>query len=280
MKNIDDSLSTYIEDTGKMREQFLDRKNINRQNLIKKGLIRGMIGLDYALPFIIAGAIVCGKYNSDKNFPFVKDNVLERADVEIMDNSLGMHSEKVSYDYTYKNLSFEHSTGWKKDENGLYERTVTVYGTEGIDLSNSEEIFSLSEKEISDKFTIENIKTIKKSELASEDKLYDQACFTIVRHEESMEEFITREETTWENIGNTSGYFIYTLLGGLALTGVKRLFLKTYVKDKLKDKEKRLVFISEEDISEIEELLKIRNQNINLFENDCEVVSYQLRKKR
>ncbi len=174
---LDNSLDNYITNTNKIRKHLLNRRKINCLNLVKKGLVKGLIGVDYALPFIIAGGITLGKYVADDKTPFVRNDVVEKASVEVVDDSLGGHLEKTSFDYNYNDLTFEHSTGWKKDEYGLYEKTVTSYMTEGIDFSNPKEILSLTEKEIGDKFIVSNIKTEKKSVLTDEEKLDTEECY-------------------------------------------------------------------------------------------------------
>lgn len=279
MENNEGGLELYEKKFETLKEQLFNRKSHNLRTFVIRSLINCGIGLDYALPFIIATFIIgCASFD-DENVPFIRDEIVDYASVEMIDTSLGFHSEKVSYDYDYDDLSFEHSTAWKIGDEGLYERTITTYVTEGIDFSDVDKIFSMTKDEIADKFFVSNIKTIKKNELDEEDKMFDDDSFTIVQHKDSETEYVVRKERTSENLLNSGKFIIIALVGGAILTFQKRLFLKTRIKDKLNGEKEKYNYVDEKELDKYKKVYEIREENIALLSEECEVPNYQLRKK-
>lgn len=280
MENKDgDALAVYEKDFERLKEKFLHRRLYNIHAFIIRSLINCGIGLDYALPFLVSAIIIGCRFISDGNAPFIIDEIVDCANVETIDTSSGFHSEKISYDYDYDDLSFEYSTGWSIDDEGLYERVVTSYVTEGIDFSDTFQIFSMSKEEIEDKFIVNNIKTIKKNNLEEEDKMYDKDSFFIVQYRDSETEFTTRKETNYENFWHSVLYLVLSLVGGAILTGGERIFIKVRIKDKLNKYKDKYAYFDEQALHKFNNVFKIREENISLLSEDCEAVSYQLRKK-
>ena len=101
MENNEGGLELYEKKFETLKEQLFNRKSHNLRTFVIRSLINCGIGLDYALPFIIATFIIgCASFD-DENVPFIRDEIVDYASVEMIDTSLGFHSEKVSYDYDY-----------------------------------------------------------------------------------------------------------------------------------------------------------------------------------
>jgi len=282
MDKQEDDLSTYAEDFKKLRERIFHTKKYNRHTFVLRSLINCGIGLDYFLPMLMSSFIVGSKLFSS-NPPFIPNEVIGYASVETFDTSLGFHSEKRSYDFDYSDLSFEHSTGWKINEEGLYERIITIYETEGIDFTDTDKIFSMTKEEIDEKFIVTDIKTIKKNELDDDDKMYMEDSFSIVQHGNLETEFLIRDETLLENVLNSGLYLLVTVVGGAALLGLEKVFIKVFfkisIKDKLKEYKDKYVYVDDEKIPELKRIYKIMEDNMALLDENCSVESFQLRKK-
>lgn len=275
----EDILAIYENDFNKLKDKVLNNKRLNIRTFVVRSLINCGIALDYALPFMIASFIIGCKFFMSDNPPFVYNEVVEFASVETTDTSLGVHSRKISYDHDYNGLIFEHSTGWRIDDEGLYERVSTSYITDGMDFTDVSKIFSMSKEEIEKRFIISNIKTIKKNELEDEDKIYTDDCFVIVQCADSIDEFIIRNETDLENASHSGLYLLLSIVGGALITGLEKIFIKVRIKDKLYNYKDKFVYITNSEINSFESIYKIREENIALLNDNSEVQSYQLRKK-
>lgn len=279
MDRKNNSLSAYEKEVKLIQKQISDKEMYNVKTFVKRSLVKSGIALDYALPFIIASFIIAGKFVHDGNPPFLFDNITEKANVEITDTSEGFHIEKISYDFTYSDTIFEYSTGWNIDEDGLYERMVTSYVTEDVDLNDTNKIFSMTSEEAAEKFVIDDVRVIKKNTLTEEDKIYAADCFTIVKYMPSDEDSITRKESSAENAWHSLVFLFFSALGGLGISRIEKVVLKGYIRDKLKNYKAKLVYLDTEEVEELKDMIIIREDNLSLFDNNAKPKSYQLRKK-
>ena len=242
------------------------RKIYNIRNLLIKPLIKTGIVLDYALPYLLAAIITAYYQTSSGNAPFIADEVYEKTRIETIDTSSKNHVEHYSYDIKYNDKSLEYTTGWVKNDNNLYQRTVTSYRlNDSIDLYNTEKVLSMTKEELDNALIVTNIKTIEKSQLNEEDYIYNEDAVIVINHILSDNESIKRRETFYENTLHTMLFIALSFILGNAMANVKRVLLKTYVRDKLRELEPLYSEISTQDIEEIKAILKLENQNLELL---------------
>ena len=271
-------------DVKKLENQIEHRKLYNMKSYIMKALIKSGIAIDYALPFIIMAIITANDMDEKGNLPFRIDEFIEKARIETIDTSNGTHIEHISYDYDYDEEMIEHSTGWIKNDKNLYERTVTSYRLSNeIDLSDTERILSMTKEEIEKILVVTNVKTIYKNTLTPEDEMYDDDALIIINHTESEDDMITRQETTGENVLNSILYIVISLLEGITLGKLGKIFFKTYFRDILREYEPSFRPINKEELEALKRMLEVKKENLSMIsetENNSNHsnYSYKLRK--
>lgn len=274
------ALEVYEKNFDELKRKIEHKELYNARTFAIRMLINCGVGVDYCLPFLVSAFVVFNIFTEYfNNSPFVKDEVVNYASIQTTYTSSGIHLEKTSYDYNYSAVKFEHSTGWKMGEDGLYERVATSYMTEGIDFNDIDQVFSMSMKEIEEKFIVNNIKTIKKNNLLEEDKIYDEECLVITRGGDSETDFIMKEESDFANFLSSALYVLATVIGGGTFLGVSKIFIKDPVRCKLKKYRENYFYVSEKDLGDLKEIFRIRKENIDLLKEDSVIPNYQLRRK-
>lgn len=261
------------ENIKKIKKRIKYRKIINIRNFLIKKLIQSGIAIDYALPFIFSSIIIGTIQANQGNAPFKKDTIATKANIETIDTSNGTHIEHVLNENEKKTRSIEYSTGWKKINNN-YERIITSYKIDNINLDQKEEIFNLSKKEL-DKLRITDIQKISKKELKPEDEIYNKASTIITNYYKSNDVIITRKETTKENIVNSINYLIYVLSIGGIITVIGEKYTKKSIKDKLKKYASCLEIINKKDIEKVKKIIEIKQQNIQMIEDNTNEKIYK-----
>lgn len=279
MDNRQQLLNKLSNDIKKMENEIEHKKRYNLRNSIVRALIKSGIAIDYALPFILATIMVSTGFK--ENAPFHIDEIREKAAIETIDTSNGIHLEHISYASSYNEEAIEHSTGWMINNQGLYERTVTSYRLDSsIDLNDTDKILSMSKEEIENLLVITNIQTIRKNTLTPEDMIYDSNCLIVINHTISDDVTVVREETIVENIVNSIGFIFLSLCWGYNIRLIGKIFVKTYLRDKLREYEPLYIQINNETIETMKNVLEIKKQNlamINESTNNTEYL-YRLRK--
>lgn len=253
-------------------------RNLGGQALIKSGLV-----LERLLPFLTIAIMLAFNHRNDKTSIMRLDTITEKANVETLDTSSGIHEEKISYDYDYEDSYLEHTTGWVINERGFYERTVTSYRlNEDFDLSKIDDIFNMTKDEIENILVVTNIRTISKNRLLPEDDLYNEEAFIVVNHYESEDIVRERRETTSENCFEIFKYLVLVLYWGASLGNAKKAIIKTYLRDKLRELEPNFKLITDSEISSLKKLLELKMKNLELLEDkeeQDEIYTYSLRRK-
>ena len=200
-------MKKLTKDANRLQNKIEHRKLYNIRNAVVRSLIKSGIAVDYALPFIIVAMIIANAQTSKGNAPFRVDEIVEKAGIETIDTSSGIHLEHLSYDFDYDDELIEYSTGWIVNEQGLYERTVTSYRlNDDIDLENKEKILEMTKDDIDNALVITDIKTVKKNALNPEDQIYNSDAIIVIDHSESEEKTISRLETKSENFLHSLWY--------------------------------------------------------------------------
>jgi len=267
MKN--NLVKSLIEDKINLEKKIRLRETSTIKDFSLKLLVKSGIALDYALPYILATILALNISGFKQNLPFVKDDVKEYAQLETIDTSSGIHIKKTNYDDTYSNEFLEYSTGWKINEDGLYEREITSYKlSDEIDLTDTNKILSMSKEEIENILEIKDIKKIKVSFLGPEDYMYNSDSLIVVNNSKSEEEFIYRNETAGENILNSIYYIIVTIGWRFILMDIKRIIFKNRFKDNLGYYKETLNPINTEDLEKFKEVLKLKEENLKMLDEN------------
>lgn len=220
-------MKKLTKDANRLQNKIEHRKLYNIRNAVVRSLIKSGIAVDYALPFIIVAMIIANAQTSKGNAPFRVDEIVEKAGIETIDTSSGIHLEHLSYDFDYDDELIEYSTGWIVNEQGLYERTVTSYRlNDDIDLENKEKILEMTKDDIDNALVITDIKTVKKNALNPEDQIYNSDAIIVIDHSESEEETITRLETKSENFWHSLWYIVLVLSYGNNVRLLEKIFVK------------------------------------------------------
>lgn len=267
MNKRDKLLKKLSKDVKTLENEIKHRKIYNIRNFVVRTLLQSGIAIDYALPFILTSIVISQIYTSRFSSPFSIDEIVEKANIETIDTSSGFHQEKVSYDFSYNKELIEYSTGWHKNDKGLFERTVTSYRiSDEIDLSKTEEILSMSKEEIENILVITNIQIICKKALTKDDDIYTQDALIIINYKESENEFRTRQETLAENIGNSIYFIILSLLWGNCVRIIEKVFIKTYIRDNLRSYKSLFRRINKEELNTMKKILEIKKKNLELID--------------
>lgn len=285
MKDRNELVNKLSTEVSSLEKRIEHRKLYNIRNFVISMVLKSGIFIDYALPFILASIIVAQIYTEKENAPFIIDKIKEKASVETVDTSSGIHLENISYDFKYGDDILEHSTGWITNDNGLYERTITIYQiSDKIDLTKTDKILSMSKEELENILDVIDIKTIRKNTLTPDEEIYNKDMIIIVNHIEKEDEIIVRDETILENILNSSTFILLSLLGGMFIKYTGNIFIKTYIRDKLKEYEPCFKPIRKKDLEAVKELLEVKKENLIMISDDSNTIGdsleypYKLRK--
>lgn len=276
-------MKKLTKDANRLQNKIEHRKLYNIRNAVVRSLIKSGIAVDYALPFIIVAMIIANAQTSKGNAPFRVDEIVEKAGIETIDTSSGIHLEHLSYDFDYDDELIEYSTGWIVNEQGLYERTVTSYRlNDDIDLENKEKILEMTKDDIDNALVITDIKTVKKNALNPEDQIYNSDAIIVIDHSESEEETITRLETKSENFWHSLWYIVLVLSYGNNVRLLEKIFVKTYMRDKLREYEPSFRKINKEELDTMKKILKMKQENLSMLNNEnnssIDGYSYKLRR--
>lgn len=259
-------VNMFSRDVKTLENRIKHRKIYNILNFIVKLVLKSGIAIDYMLPFMLASLVVANSYSAKGNAPFRVDEITEKANIETIDTSNGIHLENVSYDFSYDDELIEHSTGWIINDKGLYERTVTSYRiSDEIDFSETDKIFSMSKEEIEHILVVTNVQTICKNTLTPEDKIYAEDALIIINHYKSDDETIIRQETLSENLLYSIGFIVMVLLCGNTFRNIEKLFVKTYIRDILKSYESLFRQINKKELEEMRRILEVKKQNLAMI---------------
>ena len=224
-------MKKLTKDANRLQTKIEHRKLYNIRNAVVRSLIKSGIAVDYALPFIIVAMIIANAQTSKGNAPFRVDEIVEKAGIETIDTSSGIHLEHLSYDFDYDD---------------------------------------------------ELIKTVKKNALNPEDQIYNSDAIIVIDHSESEEETITRLETKSENFWHSLWYIVLVLSYGNNVRLLEKIFVKTYMRDKLREYEPSFRKINKEELDKMKKILKMKQENLSMLNNDnnsgIDGYSYKLRR--
>lgn len=262
IKNLKDDINN-IEDKINNPDLYNHRTNSIRK-LIDIGLL-----IDYALPFILAGICIFCASCLYGNPPFSKDKVIVKANVQTIDTSIGIYNKKISFDYKYDDeITFQHSTGWEKNDYGIYERIVTSYKIDNsININNKDEYLCLTKQQVENCFAIENIEKIQKNILGPEDSLYDNDMLYITSFKKDRNIVGIRKENSNEVKLANSIYLILTYFLGQKFKPLTDFLVGRHIKYKLGEMKKKYRKVSDLQLEELKNILEIKKANFALLED-------------
>lgn len=285
INNRNELVNKLSSDLKRLENKIKHRKIYNFRNIVVELLLKIGIDIDYALPFIFTAVIIAYSNAAEGNTPFYIDEITEKAGIETIDTSNGIHLEHVSYDFSYDDELIEYSTGWITNDKGLYERTVTSYRMSNeIDLSDTDRILAMSKEEIEKILVVTNIQTIRKNTLTPEDEIYAKDALIVVNHTESEDETIIRQETSSENVGKSIWFIIMALCWGNNVRIIEESFIKINIRDKLRKYEPLFTPINKNELETMKKILELKKQNLAMIDESAKNIgenkdfSYRLRK--
>ena len=256
-------------DINKLQNKIKHRKIYNVRNFVIKSLIKNGIAFDYALPFIVSAMILASSPLEEGNAPFQIDEVVQKAEIEMIDTSSGRHLEYISYDTSCDDKLIEYSTGWIINNYGLYERTVTSYRLNyEVNLEETEKILSMTKAELEGILTVTNVRTIQKNSLDPEDSIYDDDAIIVVDYIESNDKTLTRLETNRENISHSFLCVLLTLILGWCIVCGKKVIFKTYIRDQLRGYASYFRQINEEELEKMKKILELEQKNLSMLRGE------------
>ena len=256
-------LKSLTKEVKDMESMIKNAKLYKLKKQFKKNLIKSGIVLNHIIPYALASFISYGSVSAIGYNPFSYEKVKENAKIETFETSTGLNRKTSSKDIEYGSNSFGHTTSWKLNDNGLYERTITVYEIDdSIDLYDTDKLLSMTKEEVEAKLNIIDIKTIQKNVLNEEDKIYDEDMLIITRSTEDEDDFKMRNETFFENILDVGFWLALTIVFGATINVINKKLFK--LDEKLKTIDESIV-IEEVDVSTISEVLKVKKHNLEMI---------------
>lgn len=246
-----------------MENMIKNAKLYKLKKQFKKNLIKSSIVLNHFIPYALASFISYGSVSAIDFNPFSLEEVKENAKIETFETSTGLNRKTSSKDIEYGSNSFEYTTSWKLNDNGLYERNITVYEIDdSIDLSDTDKVLSMTKEEVEAQLNIIDKITIQKNILNDEDKIYDEDMLIITRSLEDEDDFKMRNETFFENILDVGFWIALTIVFGATINVINKKLFK--LDEKLKTIDESIV-IEEVDVSTISEVLKVKKHNLEMI---------------
>lgn len=268
MKTKKTLLKELKHDLQKLETKVKNQKRYNiyahsMQALIKSGMV-----LEQSLPYIIATIITYNIGQYLNTTPFTIDQIKTNKIIETTDTSTGIYHKRISWNENYENIpSFIHTTGWIKNNQGLYERTITTYETNQITKENIETILELSKEEVENNFKVLNIKTIQKNILEPEDELYTEDMLAITHTTQDITSQKITKESEERNMLHTTAMISCVLGQAFYLKKLtKNISIK--IKDKLEEKGSEFKPISKKEIETLNQIMNLQKENLELIEEN------------
>lgn len=281
MKNKKALLKQLKNDLQKLETKIQNQKRYNIYAHCMQALIKSGIILEQSFPFIIATAITYNLGQYCNSTPFIIDKVEINKIIETTNTSTGIYHKTISWNEKNKNNpSFIHTTGWTKNQYGLYERTITTYKIDhSITEENIETILELSKEEVENNFEVLNIKTIQKNILDPEDELYTEEMLTITHTTEDINDKKLINEPGSRNMLHTGIMGLFILWQD---TYIKRLTknISNKIQDKLTEKEAEFKPISKDEIEKLNQIINLQKENLKLIEETNQTEQTYTKKRK
>ncbi len=201
-------------------------KHINVKNRAMRDLNITAKTAQLVAPYLVTAGIIAGGFSSLLgDIPFYPNDewkVYAQVTTEI-DNNGNFKTERLYNDCNYNNYStLYYYSAWKKDENGLYSRSVQTYS---INNNSPEKIIELIKKEdlnFEDIFgqPCSNITETKNN--LTEDEFQEKPYIKAVLYNKDKNDYIIHQETVEENIFLSFGYLVLVFTAGYIIYNFKK----------------------------------------------------------
>ena len=235
-----DDLEKHLQkDINQLKKKIVHPNIYNLKICAKKTIFRSAIVLNRVVPFVVSGIILSNSFGS-----FIRTNEVKKyAQVEKTITSTGIELEETSFTKPKDKDMLQHSTAWKQNSRGLYERTLTTYLFEFQEQDSEETLLSMSEEELRNRFIISNIEVFQKSYLTKEDLLYEEDMILLTTFYEDKKQVKYSQKSILYRCGELFAYNLLIFLLGLGLTGVVNVLIKPSIYKRLKYGECKLEFV-------------------------------------
>lgn len=219
--------------------------------------------LESFLPYFIASFLGTGVLHVYDRSIFTLDNVKYYENVQEAEYSNGISYTNSSQFESFSE-SFYTSTPWGVLENGNYERTETYYSLDALKNYEVSQLLSMSDEEIKNLFPMVNSKRYVKNVLDEEDLKYDEDLVVVVTVSREYDERFDRMQTIPENIFDIFIASLITIISGITIS---KVLIKHHFSDRMNVNLDELKKIN---IEEYQNLLKIRQDNLDLLKDDSQ----------
>lgn len=264
------SREEFIRNLKKEVDELEKQINNDETSKVKNKKIKktAKIGLTTAfiLPVIASSFIVYNGLKKINMTPFKIDKVTSCAKIITTKTTTNKYKEKVTYEHNFKYCpTFEYSTGWKLNENNLFEREITAYRlNDEINKIDTDKILKMNYEEIKQFFTVINKEKIQKSFLEEEDYFYTDNMFIITDMHKDKNKIKIINESEDSQLVDSLSYILILFFLFIIYTNCinkEKIYIKinNYI-------DKKYPIIEEDNLEKLKEILKIRKENMELFE--------------
>ncbi len=259
-------VNQYIKDT-KMLEYKVKYPNLFNAyyEILEISTKFGIISAPNIISLFVASTIVSSIMGSFNHSPFELDEKEVFANSKTTYYGIEKSIDTISFDESFTN-SLEYTTAWKEIANGFYERTITYYKIpiEG-EISNKEEILSLSKEALDELYETKTIETVSKNYLTDEDNRFNEETVVLEIDNGKSEKDVKIEKQSISEQIFLDG-FIHFLISFISGN-----LMGNFIKDKIL-KIKRVIksrkYIDKNDLEEMKKVIEFRKQNIELLEDN------------
>lgn len=267
MKTRQEFIKELKKEVDNLEKQITNNKYYKIRNIILKQTKKIGITTTFLLPAMISSVLVYNGFKKINITPLKIDKISSSAKIITTKTSTQQtKEEEETYEYNFEYTpTIEHSTGWKLNENNLFERDVIVYKfNNNVNNLNVTDVLKMSNEEIQQFVTLTNKKKIQKASLDEEDYFYNDDMFVITYMHEDETKTKLIDEPSDINVLSTLVYlFIIVCLVGINQSISEKV--KIY-KKLINNCNTKYKIIELENIDELTEILKIRKENMELLD--------------
>ena len=235
-----------------------------------RNILSVVVMVDYALPYLLAGAVVLYPFNLMGRRPIVKDKVISQITDRTKDFGLKEDDSNLS--------GFVLSTNWRLKD-GKYERTVTTYKYRGDDCYSVKELFFMSDSKREELLQVIDVKVIEKMALEASDFIYLKDAIFITLNVEEGDIYQLAEESNFANVVTSLIYLMLSLGVGYKFSEITATFFNVKVSDKLVETINNYQKINSEDMVYWQSLLDLKKANYEMLLDQSEISRPKIRRR-
>ena len=229
---------------------------------VLSALLRAGVFVEFGVPFIMSGMLSFFLFPSN-NKPFVVDNVKVNAKRVVMDDSFGYHQDIIGFNLDNNN-ELKYSEAWFINDYGLYERNVTSYDVDDVDLNDKNVIFDMNKDDLDSKFSIKSVEKIQQIVLKNSDFFYEEPVISIISVSDFPVWSIHGKEDARRNFFVTASYLLITVSFGSVICVFKQDYVKRYLERKLEDLKIRNEYLDMDSSVNFDKIRAIMEDNLEL----------------